>query len=77
MQAIGEKQKAMFSDWAAVVSNSVQAGLKKSLMKRDQLTLILNFDPALFAVLKEVKYLKQMSYEDIPKEALGVSKLYC
>lgn len=75
VQSIKEKQRAMFLEWAAVVPSSVQSGLNMSLLRRDQATLILNFDPALFAVLKEVKYLKQMYYEDLPKEALAVSDL--
>jgi len=37
--------------------------------------LLLNFDPDLLAVLKEVNYLKQMSRSNIPEEAIEVQRI--
>lgn len=70
---LNEKEKVLFDDWAVVVPRLVSVGLDRSLLKRDPvLTLLLNFDQELLAVLKEVNYLKQMHHEDIPREALEV-----
>lgn len=64
-------------EWAKAVPQKVKQGLSRSLIKRDQMSmLVLNFDPELLAVLKEVNYLKQVSYEDIPQEALNVRIFY-
>ncbi|XP_058791425.1 dynein beta chain, ciliary [Phymastichus coffea] len=71
-----DKQRTLFFEWAKAVPDKVKEGLNRSLIKRDQVSmLILNFDPELHAVLKEVNYLKQMSYENIPKEALDVAEI--
>ena len=71
---LNEKQRVLFLEWAKAVPKYVDVGLNMSLLKRDQVTsLTVNFDQKLFAVLKEVNYLKQMCHDDIPKEALNVS----
>lgn len=73
VEMLREKQKVLFLEWSKIVPELVKVGLNRSLLKRDQVSmLILNFDPDLFAVLKEVNYLKQMCYDNIPQEALEV-----
>jgi dynein heavy chain len=75
--ALNDKQKILFLKWIETVPNIVKIGLNRSILKRDQFfILVLNFDPELFAVLKEVSYLRKMSYENIPAEALEVRIIY-
>ncbi|OXU27164.1 hypothetical protein TSAR_014516 [Trichomalopsis sarcophagae] len=76
VEMLKEKQKVLFLEWSKIVPELVKVGLNRSLLKRDQVSmLILNFDPDLFAVLKEVNYLKQMCYDNIPQEALEVAEV--
>ncbi|XP_049809049.1 dynein beta chain, ciliary [Schistocerca nitens] len=67
-------QKQMFADWAARVPQQCRDNLKLSLLarKQDARDLLLNFHPQLSAILREVHYLQQMGYEDIPQEALDL-----
>lgn len=77
MILIEEKQKILFQEWSKNVPDLINTGLNRSLLKRDQVSmLILNFDPELYAILKEVNYLKQMSYHEIHEEALKVKLLF-
>ena len=71
---LSDKETVLFSEWAQLVPQSVSKGLDRTLLARDRgsILLMLNFDPELLAVLKEVNYLKQMSREDIPEAALEV-----
>lgn len=53
--------------------STVAIGLNRNILSREKdSTLLLNFDPELLGVLKEVNYLKQMSRSDIPEEAIKV-----
>ncbi|XP_015596133.2 dynein beta chain, ciliary [Cephus cinctus] len=66
-------EKNVFAEWTKVVPQFVADGLNRSLLIRDaDSVLLLNFDAELFAVLKEVNYLKQMSHDAVPNEALKV-----
>ena len=70
---LSDKEESLFSEWSKIVPKLVDKGLSRSLLTRDQVSVLnLNFDPDLLAILKEVNYLKQMSHMDIPKIALEV-----
>ena len=73
MKIFADKENDLFTEWAQTVPQTVDVGLKRYLLCRDtDGNLLLNFDPDLLSVLKEVSYLKQMSRSDIPEEAIKV-----
>lgn len=75
IKIFAHKEGDLFTEWARTVPQTVDAGLKRHLFCRDiDDILLLNFDPDLLAVLKEVSYLKQMSCSDIPEEAIKVHR---
>ena len=68
-----ERETELFTEWAQTVPDAVDIGLNRNILYREKdSTLLLNFDPELLCVLKEVNYLKQMSRSDIPEEAIKV-----
>lgn len=75
IKIFADKEGDLFTEWARTVPQTVDLGLKRHLICREVDTLLLNFDPDLLAVLKEVNYLKQMSRSDIPQEAVKVRNL--
>lgn len=74
IKIFSDKETELFTEWAATVPETVDIGLNRNILSResDSTTLILNFDPELLGVLKEVNYLKQMSRSDIPEHAMKV-----
>lgn len=66
----------MFDEWSIKVPQQVEDNLKKTLIMRDEKTgcLILNFSPQLFAILKEVHYLKLMNKKGIPDVGIEFSE---
>lgn len=78
IKIFASKEDDLFTEWARTVPQTVDVGLKRHLVCREtDGTLLLNFDPDLLAVLKEVSYLKQMSRSDIPQEAIKVHSFQC
>jgi len=77
IKIFANKENDLFSEWMRTVPQNVDVGLKRHLVCREADTLLLNFDPDLLAVLKEVNYLKQMSRSDIPQEAIKVHSFKC
>lgn len=76
IKRFADKEDELFIEWARTVPQTVDVGLKLHLLCRNaDGILLLNFDPDLLAVLKEVNYLKQMSRSDIPQEAIKVRSL--
>lgn len=77
IKIFSDKETELFTEWAATVPETVHVGLNRNILSRepDSTTLILNFDPELLGVLKEVNYLKQMSRSDIPEDAMKVPLL--
>lgn len=74
IQIFKDKETELFTEWARTVPDAVDIGLNRNILYREKdSTLLLNFDPQLLCVLKEVNYLKQMSRSDIPEEAIKVS----
>lgn len=71
IKIFADKEDDLFTEWAQTVPQTVDVGLNRRLVCRET-DLLLNFDPDLLAVLKEVNYLKQMSRSDIPREAIKV-----
>ena len=68
-----DRETELFTEWAQTVPDAVDIGLNRNILYREKdSTLLLNFDPELLCVLKEVNYLKQMSRSDIPEEAIKV-----
>lgn len=72
IKIFADKENDLFIEWAQTVPQTVDVGLNRHLVCREIHILLLNFDPDLLAVLKEVNYLKQMSRSDIPREAIKV-----
>lgn len=73
IKIFADKENDLFIEWAQTVPQNVDIGLNRHLLYRESHNiLLLNFDPDLLAVLKEVNYLKQMSRSDIPLEAIKV-----
>lgn len=74
IKIFADKENDLFIEWAQMVPQTVDIGLNRHLFYRETHNniLLLNFDPDLLAVLKEVNYLKQMSRSDIPLEAIKV-----
>lgn len=73
VKIFADKENNLFTEWAQTVPQTVDIGLNRHLVCREaDGILLLNFDPDLLAVLKEVNYLKQMSRSDIPQEAIKV-----
>lgn len=73
MGIFSEKEDELFREWAKTVPSTVDIGLNRNILSRDNdSAVLLNFDPELLGVLKEVNYLKQMSLSDIPEEAIKV-----
>ncbi|XP_012283270.1 dynein beta chain, ciliary [Orussus abietinus] len=71
---LNSREEGFFSDWAQSVPKIVEDGLCRNLLTRDKRKVSsLNFDPGLFAVLKEVSYLMQLSRTDIPQQVIEVS----
>lgn len=78
IKIFADKENDLFTEWAQTVPQTVDVGLKRHLLCRDtDGNLLLNFDPDLLSVLKEVSYLKQMSRSDIPQEAIKVYRFKC
>lgn len=77
IKIFADKEDDLFTEWARTVPQIVDVGLNRHLVCREaDGVLLLNFDLDLFAVLKEVNYLKQMSRSDIPHEAVKVINLH-
>ncbi|XP_024875279.1 dynein beta chain, ciliary [Temnothorax curvispinosus] len=74
IKIFANKENDLFTEWARTVPQTVDVGLNRHLVCRENNILLLNFDPDLLAILKEVTYLKQMSHSDIPEEAIKVSE---
>lgn len=74
IKIFADKENDLFVEWARTAPQTVDVGLNRHLFYRETYNniLLLNFDPDLLAVLKEVNYLKQMSRSDIPLEAIKV-----
>lgn len=73
IKILANKENDLFTEWVRTVPQIVDVGLHRHLFYREvDGELLLNFDPDLLAVLKEVNYLKQMSHSDIPEEAIKV-----
>lgn len=68
MKALGVFEETTFSEWTENVPGQIEANLKKSLINRrkNDNTLLLNFSPELFAILREVHYLKLMGKDGMP-----------
>lgn len=64
-------EKEIFEQWNEKVPNEININMAKHLLKLvEDGQLELNFDPALVGALKEVKHLKAMEKENIPKVAV-------
>eukprot|EP00003_Mantamonas_plastica_P006669 TRINITY_DN1548_c0_g2_i8.p1 TRINITY_DN1548_c0_g2~~TRINITY_DN1548_c0_g2_i8.p1 ORF type:complete len:4445 (-),score=1771.15 TRINITY_DN1548_c0_g2_i8:52-13386(-) len=70
MHALEEFERGQHMEWARDVDKESQTKLRQSLLQRDaeENTLMVNFDPTLVALLREVKYFLNLSME-IPEQA--------
>lgn len=70
---LSEFQNQTIQTWAKSIESSTQAKLKLPLLRHDAETqlLLVNFDPALIRLLREVKYFLIMGI-DIPETALNI-----
>lgn len=76
MKSLGLFEEKMFAEWSAKVPEQIESNLKKSLIARSAVSnsLLLNFNPQLFAILREVHYLTLMSKSDIPAEGIAFAQ---
>lgn len=72
LRLLGEFEEKAFSEWAEKVPEQIRVNLEKSLIGQSMdSSLFLNFSPELFAILREVNYLKLMEKtEAIPIEGI-------
>lgn len=69
-EILDNEQNAIFEEWCKNVPAQIQESMNKNQLIRNQKgCFALNFDDVLKAVLREVKYMKQMDIENIPEEA--------
>lgn len=76
LKILSDKEIELFEEWILLVPSIVEKGLKRTLLTRDRgsILLMVNFDPELLAILKEVSFLKQTAHTNIPRLALEVSE---
>ncbi|XP_059610636.1 dynein beta chain, ciliary isoform X2 [Phlebotomus argentipes] len=76
MELLSVFEDRVFNEWREKVPEQIELNLQKSLMIRHEFTklLSLNFSPQLFAILKEVHYLKLMGKEGIPEVGIQFSE---
>eukprot|EP00002_Diphylleia_rotans_P013390 TRINITY_DN2619_c0_g1_i7.p1 TRINITY_DN2619_c0_g1~~TRINITY_DN2619_c0_g1_i7.p1 ORF type:complete len:4501 (-),score=1146.89 TRINITY_DN2619_c0_g1_i7:169-13671(-) len=70
-----EFEQQMYEAWASEVESTSQSKLKQPLLRRDPATryLIVNVDPDLLRLIREVKYLSQLGFS-IPEGSMAVFK---
>lgn len=68
MKKLSLFEETVFEEWAGQVPHQIEINLQKSLIIRNSDTkeLCLNFSPQLFAILREVRYLRLMEKDGIP-----------
>ncbi|CAG9859865.1 unnamed protein product [Phyllotreta striolata] len=71
---LDKEQDAIMKAWVKTIPAQVTKGMSKFQLLRDseKLTLSLNFDDELRAILREVRYMKQIKITGIPEEALAI-----
>ncbi|CAH1128373.1 unnamed protein product [Ceutorhynchus assimilis] len=70
IQLLTTEQTNLLQDWFAKVPEQISHSMSKFQVVRDQNEmLLLNFDDQLQAILREMKYLKNMDIENLPPEA--------
>ncbi|XP_067615922.1 dynein beta chain, ciliary [Eurosta solidaginis] len=76
MRRLGMHKICAFEEWSKNLTDQIETSLKVSLISHDpnSESLILNFSPELFGILREVHYLKQMDVEGIPDIALSFAE---
>lgn len=76
MKLLGIFEKTVFDAWTEKVPSQIEINLKRSLIVRNVVNklLSLNFSQELFAILKEVHYLKLMGKEGLPEVGLEFSE---
>lgn len=72
MKALGAFEESTFDEWSEKIPQQIEMNLKKSLIDRRKFdnALLLNFSPQLFAILREVHYMRLMDKEGIPELAI-------
>lgn len=71
---LAEYEREMKDTWAGSIESATKAKLKLPLMRRDTENnlLIVNFDPVLVGLLREVKYFLKLGAKSIPESALAI-----
>lgn len=70
---IDNEQSAIFEEWCKNIPAEIEKSMNKNqLSQTEDGCFVLNFDDILKAVLREVKYLKQMNIPNIPEEAMKI-----
>lgn len=65
----------VFESWAETVPEKIEVNLEKTLIvKIDDNIIMLNFDPELSAILREIHYLRLMKKENIPESGIEFSE---
>lgn len=76
MKALGVFEETSFNEWTEKVPEQIESNLKKSLIsrRRNNNALMLNFSPELFAILREVHYLRLMEKDGVPDVAIDFAE---
>lgn len=76
IERLKEFEQSIFDSWSVMVEQTIEENLDKPLIvrKRNSAELALNFSPQLFAILREVHYLRLMEKENIPERGLEFSE---
>lgn len=72
-EILNKDKNELFEEWRRNIPDIIRTNMNKNQIKK--LTngcFALNFDDALKAALREVKYMKQMNMDNIPEEALEI-----
>jgi dynein heavy chain, axonemal len=76
MERLRRFEKEIFEKWTETVPQIIEENLKKTLLYQpeESKVVILNFDPQLSAILREVHYLRLMNKEDVPEKGISFSE---
>ncbi|XP_060520898.1 dynein beta chain, ciliary-like [Cylas formicarius] len=75
LQILRDEEEIVFKDWCQQVPQQIVQGMSKfQLTRNEQKLLDVNFDRELEAILREVKYLRNMEIDNIPDDATELFK---
>ncbi|KAK9886615.1 hypothetical protein WA026_017537 [Henosepilachna vigintioctopunctata] len=72
-EILDQRTSEVLTEWAERIREEIQESMDKTQLAKDaQGDIFVNLDPRLEAILREMRYLKQLNIEDLPEEAQAV-----